>query len=83
MLNFDGGVEAVKLILKFQKSSVSDGTNLYKACEECVELTQIGILTHENTFFNHKFHISQSSYKNYWYQILQAGNEISFHFTRM
>ena len=29
MLNFDGGVEAVKLILKFQTSSVSDGTNLY------------------------------------------------------
>ena len=41
MLNFDGGVEAVKLILKFQTSSVSDGTNLY-ICGECVELTQIG-----------------------------------------
>ena len=36
MLNFDGGVEAVKLILKFQTSSVSDGTNLYNVCEECV-----------------------------------------------
>ena len=42
MLNFDGGVEAVKLILKFQTSSVSDGTNLYNVCGECVELTQIG-----------------------------------------
>ena len=42
MLNFDGGVEAVKLILNFQTSSVSDGTNLYNVCGECVELTQIG-----------------------------------------
>ena len=42
MLNFDGGVEAVKLILKFQTFSVSDGTNLYNVCGECVELTQIG-----------------------------------------
>ena len=37
MLNFDGGVEAVKLILKFQTSSVSDGKNSYNVCEELVQ----------------------------------------------
>ena len=35
-VNFDGGVEAVKLILKFQMSSIYDSTNLYNVCEELV-----------------------------------------------
>ena len=54
MLNFDGGVEAVKLILKFQTSSVSDGTNFYFILyseTQCIsKLDKIGV------FIDMKFH---------------------------